>query len=36
MLVLKFLDKFIVGYGLDYNGLGRDLPEVYQIKKHNT
>ena len=25
-------DKFIVGYGLDYDGLGRDLPEVYQIK----
>ncbi|MBN4047013.1 adenylate kinase [bacterium AH-315-P13] len=23
--------KFIVGYGLDYNGLGRDIPEVYQI-----
>ena len=25
-------DKFIVGYGLDYNGLGRDLPDVYQLK----
>lgn len=25
-------DKFIVGYGLDYDGLGRDLPEVYQLK----
>ncbi len=25
-------NKFIVGYGLDYDGLGRDLPEVYQIK----
>nr|WP_206080378.1 MULTISPECIES: adenylate kinase [Mangrovimonas] len=24
--------KFIVGYGLDYNGLGRDLPEIYQLK----
>ena len=24
--------KFIVGYGLDYDGLGRDLPEVYQLK----
>lgn len=24
--------KFIVGYGLDYNGLGRDLPSVYQLK----
>jgi len=26
-------DKFIVGFGLDYDGLGRDLPEIYQIKK---
>ena len=25
-------DKFIVGYGLDYDGLGRNLPEVYQLK----
>ena len=25
-------NKFIVGYGLDYNGLGRDLPEIYQLK----
>jgi len=24
-------DKFIVGYGLDYNGLGRNLPSVYQM-----
>jgi len=24
-------DKFIVGYGLDYNGLGRNLPSVYQL-----
>lgn len=24
-------DKFIVGYGLDYDGLGRNLPDVYQI-----
>lgn len=23
-------DKFIVGYGLDYNGLGRNLPKIYQ------
>jgi len=29
---IKIPNKFIVGYGLDYNGLGRDLPEVYQIK----
>jgi len=25
-------DKFIVGYGLDYDKQGRNLPEVYQIK----
>ena len=25
-------NKFIVGYGLDFDGLGRDLPEVYQLK----
>ncbi len=24
--------KFIVGYGLDFDGLGRDFPEVYQLK----
>ncbi|MBL4568579.1 MAG: hypoxanthine phosphoribosyltransferase [Flavobacteriaceae bacterium] len=24
-------DKFIVGYGLDYNGLGRNNPAVYQL-----
>ena len=30
-------DKFIVGYGLDYNGLGRNLPKVYQLTaQHNT
>lgn len=25
-------DRFVVGYGLDYDGLGRNLPSVYQIK----
>ena len=24
-------DKFIVGYGLDYNGLGRNNPAIYQL-----
>lgn len=24
-------DKFVVGYGLDYNGLGRQLPAIYQL-----
>ncbi len=27
-------NRFIVGYGLDYNELGRNLPEVYQIKEN--
>jgi hypoxanthine phosphoribosyltransferase len=25
-------DKFVVGYGLDYNGLGRNLAQLYQLK----
>jgi hypoxanthine phosphoribosyltransferase len=24
-------DKFVVGYGLDYDGLGRNLPEIYKL-----
>ena len=30
---IEIPDKFIVGYGLDYDNLGRDLPEIYQIKE---
>lgn len=26
-------DKFVVGYGLDYDGLGRNYPDIYQIKE---
>ena len=28
----EIADKFVVGYGLDYDGLGRNLPAIYQIK----
>jgi hypoxanthine phosphoribosyltransferase len=24
-------DKFVLGYGLDYNGLGRNIAEIYEI-----
>ena len=29
---IRIPNKFIVGYGLDYNGLGRNLPEIYQLQ----
>ncbi|MCA0133597.1 adenylate kinase [Winogradskyella alexanderae] len=29
---MEIPNKFIVGYGLDYKGLGRDMPAVYQLK----
>jgi hypoxanthine phosphoribosyltransferase len=28
---IRIQDKFIVGYGLDYDGLGRNLADVYQL-----
>jgi hypoxanthine phosphoribosyltransferase len=27
----ELANDFVVGYGLDYNGLGRNLPEIYKI-----
>ena len=30
---LKIPNDFIVGYGLDYNGLGRNLNAIYKLKK---
>ncbi|MGY5355173.1 hypoxanthine phosphoribosyltransferase [Wenyingzhuangia sp. IMCC45467] len=29
---LEIPNKFILGYGMDYDGLGRNLPEVYVLK----
>ncbi|MEO6348923.1 MAG: adenylate kinase [Aquaticitalea sp.] len=29
---IEIPNKFIVGYGLDFDGLGRDIPEIYQLK----
>jgi hypoxanthine phosphoribosyltransferase len=26
-------NKFVVGYGLDYDGLGRNIPEIYQLEE---
>jgi len=32
---IEIPNRFIVGYGLDYDGLGRNLTEVYQLKQNN-
>ncbi len=32
---IEIPDRFVVGYGLDYDGLGRNLPALYQIKPKN-
>ncbi len=32
-LGMRIPNDFIVGYGLDYNGYGRNLPDIYKIIK---
>jgi len=35
-LGMSIPNDFIVGYGLDYNGHGRNLPEIYKLVTRNT
>lgn len=29
---IEIPDEFVIGYGLDYDGKGRNLPEIYKLK----
>lgn len=31
---MEIPNRFIVGFGLDYDGLGRNLPQIYQLKEN--
>lgn len=32
-LGFKIPNEFVVGYGMDYNGFGRNIPEIYKVVK---
>lgn len=35
-VAIRIPNKFIIGYGLDYDGLGRNLKQVYQLATQNN
>jgi hypoxanthine phosphoribosyltransferase len=32
-LAFQIPDRFVVGYGMDYDGLGRNLPDIYSLSE---
>lgn len=34
LIGMNIPNKFVVGYGLDYDGLGRNYPDLYQLKEN--